>query len=90
MASSHACVQSQKGLTTLACLNEMLFLGQMMLIDGSQHGRIRSLQLARGIARLGVWALRQQGPSCTQPLLFCWQAYCLTQSAEGLVWLLDD
>ena len=74
----------------LACLNEMLLLGQMMLFDGSQHGRVRPLQLARGIAGLGVWALRQQALSCTQALFFCWQAHCLPQGAESLIWLLDD
>ena len=74
----------------LARLNEMLFLGQMMLFDGSQHGCICPLQLARRIARLGVWALREQTLCCAQPLLFCRQAHCLPQGTESLVWLLDD
>ena len=68
----------------------MLFLGQVMLFDSSQHGRVCPLQLARRIARLGVWALREETLSCTQPLFVCWQADCLTQVAESLSWFLDD
>ena len=61
----------------LPCLDEMLLLGQMMLLDGSQHGCICPLQLAPWIAGFGVGALREQTLCCTQPLLFCWQAHCL-------------
>ena len=74
----------------MACLNEMLFLGQMMLFDGSQHGCVRPLQLARGVARYGIWALREQALSCTQPLFLCRQAHCLPEGAKSLIWLLDD
>ena len=73
-----------------ACLNDVLLLGQMVLFDGGQHGRICPLQLARGIARLGVRALREQTLRCTQPLFFRRQAHCLPQGTESLIWLLGD